>query len=57
MGHGVADAFALAVLQVLGGFYDFVALLQGELELVFNSGYGAALEDVIGNHAAACQVF
>ena len=57
MGHGVADAFALAVLQMFGAFHDFVSLLQGKLELVLDPGYRTALEYVVGNDPGSCQVF
>ena len=55
MGHGVADAFALAVLHVLCPLHDAAALCQRNLELTFYPGYGTALENVIGNDAVSCQ--
>ena len=55
VGHGVADAFALAVLHVLCPLHDAAALCQRNLELTFYPGYGTALENVIGNDAVSCQ--
>ena len=56
MGHGVADAFALAVLHVLSPFHDAAALCQRNLELALYPGYGAALKNVIGNDAVSGQI-
>ena len=56
VGHGVADAFALAVLHVFCLFHNAAALCQRNLELTLYPGYGTALENVIGNDTVSCQI-
>ena len=52
-GHTVADALALAVLEILGLVHNADAFLQRNLELILHASYGTALEDIIGNDTHA----
>ena len=53
MGHDILEPLAMTVAVSLGAFDDLHALVEWNLEVMFDSLHGTALEDVVGIYSYA----